>query len=147
MKRLFLYEIVEDIQTTEDLKTTLFKYLDHVRGFSTLVDIIYNTKYQYEFDKSIMDVEPRSKRDNGGFATAWLDVVKVLKTKLIKSTNLSARAPDYYVKAIRSCNKKDADILDYALLHHNFPGFKGAKKKILTNLLDEYYGASNGETN
>lgn len=146
MKRLYLYEIVEELQEAEDLKETLFKHLDRSRGFATLVDIIYNPEYAYEFDKTIMNVKPRSLRENGGFPTAWLDIVKVLKTKLIKSTNLSSRAPDYYVKAARDCNVKDVDILNYALMHRNFPGFKGAKKKIFTNLLEEYYGETNGET-
>ena len=147
MRRLFLYEIVEDIQEAEDLRETLFKYLDKARGFAALVDIIYNNKYEYEFDKSIMNVKPRSLRENGGFSSGWLDIVKVLKNKLVKSNNLSFRAPDYYIKAARSCNIKDIEILNYSLLHRNFPGFKGARKKILTDLLDEYYGGNNGETN
>jgi len=146
MKRKFLYEIVEDLQTCEDLKTTLFVYLDQTRGFKDLVDIIYNPKYEYDFEKSITKVKARSDRENGGFPTAWLDVLKVLKTKLIRSTTLSPRVPDYYIKATRSCNYKDVEILNYALLHRNFPGFQGARKKILTNLLKEYYGEQDGET-
>lgn len=147
MKRLFLYEIVEDLQSCEDLKSTLFNYLDKTRGFKQLVDIIYNPKYEYDFDKSINKTQARSVRDNGGFASAWLDVVRMLQSKLIRNTNLSYRVPDYYAKAVKSCNKKDVVILNYALLHRNFPGFQGARKKILTNLLKEYYGESNGETN
>lgn len=147
MKRKFLYEILEDILTSEDMKSTLFMYLDQARGFKELVDIIYNPKYNYEFDKSIMKAKPRSERENGGFPTAWLDVLSVLQNKLIRSTNLSSRTPDYYIKAVRGCNIKDVDILNYAVLHRNFPGFKGARKKIFTNLLDEYYGGTDGETN
>ena len=147
MKRLFLYEILDDIQASDNLKETLYKYLDKARGFATLVDIIYNKSYKYEFDKTILNAKPKSTRENGGFSSAWLDVVKILKNKLIRSSNLSYRTPDYYIKALRSCNIKDADILNYSLLHRNFPGFKGAKKKILTDLLEEYYGGANGETN
>lgn len=147
MRRMFLYEILDDIQTSEDMKTTLFNYLDKARGFKTLVDIIYNSEYQFDFDKSIMQVKPKSSRENGGFASAWLDVVKVLKHKLIKSTILSSRVPDYYIKAARSCNLKDVEILNYALMHRNFPGFKGARKKIFTDLLADYYGGNDGETN
>lgn len=147
MKRKFLYEILDDILTAEELKTTLFLYLDQERGFKDLVDIIYNQDYSYEFDKSINDVKARSTRENGGFPTAWLDVLKVLKNKLITSTNLSSRVPDYYIKAVKSCNYKDVDILNYALQHRNFPGFKGARKKMFTDLLKEYYGEPNGETN
>lgn len=146
MKRKFLYEILDDILTCEDLKTTLFLYLDEARGFKDLVDIIYNEEYKYEFDKSITNVKPKSTRENGGFPTAWLDVLKVLKNKLIHSTNLSSRIPDYYIKAIRSCNLKDVEILNYALQHRNFPGFKGARKKMFVDLLKEYYGDSDGET-
>ena len=131
---------MEDIKASEDLKTTLFLYLDEARGFKTLIDVIYNNKYYYEFDKSIMKTTPRSKRDNGGFPTAWLDVVKVLNNKLIHSTNLSSRVPDYYIKACKDCNYKDVEILNFALLHRNLPGFQGARKKILLNLLKEYYG-------
>lgn len=146
MKRFFLYEIIEDLQNTEDLRTALFMYLDKARGFKALVDIIYNEKYQYEFDKTITTVKPRSLRENGGFSSAWLDVVKVLQNKLLKTTNLSFRVPDYYAKAARSCNKKDVEILNYALLHRNFPGFKGYRKKMIVDLLTEYYGGDNGET-
>ena len=147
MKRKYLYEILEDLQTSDDLKSTLFMYLDGVRGFKELVDIIYNPKYEYDFDKSVSDAKPRSLRENGGFPTAWLDVLSVLQTKLIRSTNLSSRVPDYYIKAIRGCNLKDAKILNYAITHRNFPGFKGARKKMFTDLLNEYYGDKDGETN
>ena len=147
MKRKFLFEIVEDIQSSEDMRETLFLYLDQARGFKDLVDIIYNEKYDYEFDRSISKVQARSKRENGGYPTAWLDVLKVLKQKLITTTNLSLRVPDYYVKATRACNYKDVEILNYALQHRNFPGFKGARKKMFIHLLKDYYGDTDGETN
>lgn len=145
MKRKFLYEIVEDLQTSNDLRSTLIMYLDKARGFRELVDIIYNPRYKYEFDKNVMKTKARSQRENGGFSTAWLDVVKVFKAKLIHSTNLSSRLPDYYAKACLSCNQKDVDILNYAVSHRNFPGFQGTRKKMIVSIIKEYYGESYGD--
>ena len=146
MRRKFLYEIIEEITTADDFEAEFFNALDHVRGFKDLVDIIYNPEYQYEIDKSIMETKPRSERQNGGFASAWLDVVNMLSHKLIKSTNLSSRVPDYYIKACKNCNINDVKIMNYALCHRNFPGFQGARKKFITNALKKYYGDENGET-
>lgn len=146
MKRKFLYEIMEEITTSDNFEEAFFDALDHIRGFRDLVDIIYNEEYQYEIDKSIMETKSRSNRENGGFSSAWLDVVNVLKHKLIRSNNLSSRMPDYYIKACRNCNLNDVKILNYALCHRNFPGFQGARKKFITNALKKYYGDDNGET-
>lgn len=146
MKRMFLYEILDEIHEAEDLDTTVTKFLNNVKGFNELVDIIYNPKYNYEIDKSLYKVQSRSTRDNGGFASAWLDVLKVVKNKLLLATELSPRFPDYYIKACKSCNKKDVDILNYALVHRNLPGFKGARKKILVEIINKYNGDSDGET-
>lgn len=146
MKRMFLYEIMDDIAEAEDLKERFTFFLDNAKGFKDLIDIIYNKDYVYELDKSLYEIKSRSTRDNGGFATAWLDVVKVMKSKLITVTGLSPRFPDYYQKACRACNKKDVEILNYALVHRNLPGFQGARKKILLSIIDEYNGVSDGET-
>lgn len=145
MKRMFLYEIMEEISQADDLKTSFVFFLDNVRGFKDLVDVIYNPKFEYELDKSIYSVKSRSTRENGGFANAWLDVVKVIKNKLLVITELSPRFPDYYQKACRACNKKDVDILNYALVHRNLPGFQGARKKILLDIINEYNGVNDGE--
>ena len=148
MKRMFLYEIMDEIKDTEtndDLKECIFNFLDNMKGFKQLLDAIYNPAYEYEIDKSLMKVKSRSVRDNGGFATAWLDVLKVIQTKLLKNTDLSKRFEDFYIKSCRACNKKDVEILNYALVHRNLPGFQGARKKILLNILSEYYGGSDGE--
>lgn len=140
MKRKFLYEILDEIQEAEDFKVALFSSLDASKIFKQFVSIIYNKKYEWEVDKNIKDVKPRSERENGGFASAWMDVVNVIERKLIKNTELSKRFGDYYIKACQSCNKKDVDILNYALKNRNLPGFKGARKKIITDALKEYFG-------
>ncbi len=145
MRRMFLFEIVEDLQTTENLSDTLSNYMKNVRGFKDLVDIIYNPKYDYEFDKKIMATKARSTRENGGFPSAWFDVVLILRGKLIKRSNLSYRIPDYYAKACKSCNYKDVEILNYALMHRNFPGFQGAKKKKFLDALGKYEGGPDGK--
>lgn len=146
MKRKFLYEILDELAQAEDFEAAFFDALDYVRGFKDLVDVIYNKNYNYEVDKSIFDTKPRSDRENGGFPSSWLDVVVILKNKLVRSTITSPRCPDYYIKACKNCNIKDVDILNYAIYHRNFPGFQGARKKFITNALKKYYGDDNGET-
>lgn len=140
MKRKFLYEIIDEIAEAENFQEELYKKMDLYKWFKRLLYILYNKDYNWEADKSIFNAEARSKRDNGGFPAAWVDVVILVENKLVKTTILSSRFMDSYYKACRSCNKKDVDILNYALSHRNLPGYKGGKKKIIMNAIKEYFG-------
>lgn len=145
MKRKFLFEIVDEILEAEDFRPVLYSMLDNYKSFKALVSIIYNPEYEWELDKNTFSIAPRSQRENGGFPTAWNDVVDAIKNKLIKNTNLSSRFPDFYAKACRACNKKDVEILNYMLKNRNIPGFKGAKKKQIVDALKEYFEDARGE--
>lgn len=140
MKRKFLYELVDEIVEAEDFKPILFDHMSNYKYFKNLLAIIYNDDYTWEVDKSTFSTKSRSDRENGGFPTAWYDVVDVIKNKLIHNTNLSSRFPDFYAKACRACNKKDVEILNYMIKNRNVPGFKGAKKKLIVEALKEYFG-------
>lgn len=121
----FLYDIINEIKNSVDKYGTLKTYVEENKHIKSLIDICYNNKYDWEFEKNVeIPVRIRGR----GLENNWEGVLRLIQNKLLKYTKTSPRLVSILTRSLELSPREDIEIILEVLQKRSIKGF--TKKKI-----------------
>ena len=102
--------MVSEITKSNNKEATIKELMESNRHFADFIDLCYNKNYQWEFDSTYMP-KIRNLRIRGGDITGWVEVLRLMRTSLLRNTNESPNFMRKLGRILESCNPKDCAIL------------------------------------